>query len=665
MPKRSLTSVFQISLPWSASVPAQPISPCRKAATRVCALLALIAAGGIPLRAQQNSFTSGDGSLRISEDVPQAQPKPPTFEVADVVNQPWNNRQQIPGTPQPVKIVGSGAQGPAPMTPAAVPGDTKVTTDKGTQPLPPTKASLLSDEWKRLEALPPYKGAISTPAHQQALSSALRLLANAAGMNYMSPDDALFSEKITIHAFENPWHLIQSLEDKYNFRAEFDGSLWTFSRPSDNEIVVRTYQLRYFDLAKTKITPPNINTGLNTGSGSGMGGGSNNQSSSSSYSASSSNGTGVQGNSSTSMSNGGSIDVDTDQIVKKVEAILKMPVTGLSDIVAPEGQAAALREIPPPGYAMKVNKVAETTAAQSATNVVYIPNSNRLVVWAPRQLQDRVAQFLAAADRPQRQMMVRVVYFEVNRSRATQLGFDPTLTANLSTTISQTNTGPLNKLGSLFTTPVTNVVNTASLTQALQALQNDGAGHIKDSANLDCVNGENAHIDGGLSIPIINSTTSTASLATAQNTSSVQYINVGIQTDIFPRIVDDRDKGHEVIRLNLTIGVSAQAGSVNLNGQPYPELSTRTYALAVSVHNGETAAIGGLVESQVTTNDTGIPVLGGIPLIGWLFKGRDNTDSRSTLIAYITPYLDPGPQIEAEPVLAPEKSLVSTMTKHL
>jgi type IV pilus assembly protein PilQ len=57
----------------------------------------------------------------------------------------------------------------------------------------------------------------------------------------------------------------------------------------------------------------------------------------------------------------------------------------------------------------------------------------------------------------------------------------------------------------------------------------------------------------------------------------------------------------------------------------------------IMVNNGDTAVIGGIYEENVTTDVTKVPVLGDIPLLGYLFKRTGRSTEKTELLIFLTP----------------------------
>lgn len=66
-------------------------------------------------------------------------------------------------------------------------------------------------------------------------------------------------------------------------------------------------------------------------------------------------------------------------------------------------------------------------------------------------------------------------------------------------------------------------------------------------------------------------------------------------------------------------------------------LATRSIKTMVNVNNGDTAVIGGLIRDEETESVRKVPLLGDLPIIGWLFKGKDVTKTKLNMVVFLTP----------------------------
>ena len=82
----------------------------------------------------------------------------------------------------------------------------------------------------------------------------------------------------------------------------------------------------------------------------------------------------------------------------------------------------------------------------------------------------------------------------------------------------------------------------------------------------------------------------------------------------------------------FTVGAGEGNGSIAL-----PRIASSTIATKVLLRSGQTAVLGGLVTDTDTITETKIPFVGDIPIIGWLFKNRQHSKTKRTLIVFIRP----------------------------
>lgn len=116
----------------------------------------------------------------------------------------------------------------------------------------------------------------------------------------------------------------------------------------------------------------------------------------------------------------------------------------------------------------------------------------------------------------------------------------------------------------------------------------------------------------------------------SDQTSFKEYVEAGIQLDISPSI-----SAGNYLRLNLKLEVSAfLAGNTDPPPRTKRELDT-----AVTLPDGHTMVIGGIVEDNQRASSDKIPWLGDFPLLGWLFGTDTESDVRTNLYVFITPHI--------------------------
>ena len=116
--------------------------------------------------------------------------------------------------------------------------------------------------------------------------------------------------------------------------------------------------------------------------------------------------------------------------------------------------------------------------------------------------------------------------------------------------------------------------------------------------------------------------------------SGFAYKPIGIILKVTPQV-----NGRGVIKLNLEPEVSQQNGSTSFGGAggaSIPIIATRSAKTQVSLKDGYTMGIGGLITSSQDHGGTKVPVLGSIPVLGRLFSSKNVNDSVTNLLIFIT-----------------------------
>jgi len=121
----------------------------------------------------------------------------------------------------------------------------------------------------------------------------------------------------------------------------------------------------------------------------------------------------------------------------------------------------------------------------------------------------------------------------------------------------------------------------------------------------------------------------------------IEQRDVGLTVKVTPRISPN---GNVVLTIEEKFEDVVEPGQT-INGQDWPTVTTRKISADVSVGNGETVILGGLVKTLKGDNSSGIPILKDIPYIGkYLFGSVSVRESRSEMLVFLTPYVIETPQ---------------------
>ncbi len=162
----------------------------------------------------------------------------------------------------------------------------------------------------------------------------------------------------------------------------------------------------------------------------------------------------------------------------------------------------------------------------------------------------------------------------------------------------------------------------------LKALQTTGNLQSLAEPNLMAYNGQTASFlaGGEIPVPVVQGNS---------NAVTVTYKEFGIRLNFTPTIAGD------VIRLHLRPEVSALdfANGVTLSGFRIPALTTRYAETEVELRDGQSFAIAGLMNNTSQISKQMIPILGNIPIIGYLFQSKSDSKAQTELMVLVTPRL--------------------------
>jgi len=143
---------------------------------------------------------------------------------------------------------------------------------------------------------------------------------------------------------------------------------------------------------------------------------------------------------------------------------------------------------------------------------------------------------------------------------------------------------------------------------------------------------------------------------------TIERKDVGVTLEITPQVLDD-----DMIRLEIKQEITAIAESVAQtigSGQASvpvgPTTTKRTMETTTIAHDQQTLVIGGLVRDNLTLNERKVPLLGDIPLLGWLFRSQNRASEKLNLLVFLTPHLvrDEGDMIDLNARKAKEINLL-------
>ena len=226
-------------------------------------------------------------------------------------------------------------------------------------------------------------------------------------------------------------------------------------------------------------------------------------------------------------------------------------------------------------------------------------------------------------------------------STGTNSGISSTISNTVTTAVTSAVTGSVNNALNLTQSAqsqgqaingISAVFSSDQFRLVLSALQQLNNAKIVSNPTIVTLNNTEASINVGQQYPIpsytFNQQTGTFEV------SGFIYKDIGIILKVTPQV-----NARGFIKLTLQPEVSQNQGTTRFggaSGASIPIIGTRKAVTQVSLKDGYTMGIGGLISTNFNTAINKVPLLGDIPLIGYLFKQKNNTNTADNLVIFIT-----------------------------
>ncbi|MCB0407362.1 MAG: type II secretion system secretin GspD, partial [Bdellovibrionales bacterium] len=278
-------------------------------------------------------------------------------------------------------------------------------------------------------------------------------------------------------------------------------------------------------------------------------------------------------------------------------------------------------------------------------------NSNSLIITASRQDYEIIKGLLNKVDLAKDQVYVKVIIMEMNAETSTSYGIDYykfdensngigragfRTSSDLNSVIYPTgDKGGILGFGSGDMIDIKTQAGTfqvASLVGLINFLKSNLEGNILSTPQIMALDNEESEIEVGANVPVGRSVQATGNTTT----NSVDFKDATIKLTLTPFISPDTD--------SVRLKINQQVNEVSEQNVKAAELADSAMATTkrliktqIVVNSNDTAVLGGLMQDKVTETVSKVPVLGDIPILGWLFKGKKTEKSKLNLVMFLTP----------------------------
>ena len=290
-----------------------------------------------------------------------------------------------------------------------------------------------------------------------------------------------------------------------------------------------------------------------------------------------------------------------------------------------------------------LEKILKTMIASEASAVMADVRTNTLIFRESPEIVERMIQLVKTLDKPTRQVYIQAEIVEISSTNGTEFGLEWMAKKSNHGTQGQVQNDldlsftPANAEGENGSTaqPATGLIpfptgsalgigifNTDARV-LLKALADANDLNLLSRPRIVAMDNEEATIEVGDQIPF--------RVLNQFGVTSFEFKDATVQLVVKPHIIDSTF---------MTLEVSPKADFQNgFTPDGTPIISTRKATTNVKIKNGQTIVIGGLIRDSILKTEKKIPLLGDIPLLGYLFKKTVSNKQKTELIVFIRPII--------------------------
>lgn len=275
-------------------------------------------------------------------------------------------------------------------------------------------------------------------------------------------------------------------------------------------------------------------------------------------------------------------------------------------------------------------KIINTTDLTGRVTIVADSNTNSLIIIGDPDAVARVKTILDQLDKIPQQVVIETMIVEASLDAESKLGVEWSLkqpkafgtTGSTGTVGSNYGLQPTSGTSSGFSYTLSG----GNFSAFLNALKTDQKFQVLSTPRIFTSNNVEATINISQSVPYVTSQRTDTSGAIIFN---YAFQDVGIVLTVTPQISPSGN-----VTMAITQTANELQGYTSFNA---PIVNQREATTTVSVEDGNTIVLGGIMRKTVSTTNKKVPILGDLPLLGNLFKSTDKTDSKTELLVFLTP----------------------------
>jgi general secretion pathway protein D len=271
--------------------------------------------------------------------------------------------------------------------------------------------------------------------------------------------------------------------------------------------------------------------------------------------------------------------------------------------------------------------------ASRGPRVIANPMNNTLLIQATAQEYEGIQQLVKELDVPPRQVLIEAKIYSIDLTHA----FSSDVTAALQSLNGSTSIPTVGTLLGGFANGATNlsaammVGKSRELLGTVTLMESESNAKILSAPSVIATDSIPASVNVGTTVPTLQGSISSAIGGAV--TSAVSNTSTGITLSITARVTPSG-----IVTMIIDQQVSDPTATTTSSIQS-PSFANKSIQTQVTVQDGDTIAIGGMIQETTTTAISGVPVLDRIPVLGALFGSRSYSKERTELIIFLTPHV--------------------------
>jgi len=342
------------------------------------------------------------------------------------------------------------------------------------------------------------------------------------------------------------------------------------------------------------------------------------------------------------------VNLENADAVQLAEVLSRIPFSESAKIDTSPISTNNTQKVKSSSKSRRVTKT-EPVSQQQKTKLSIIANkeTNSLIITAKPEEFKEINRIIKELDIVREQVLIEALIIEVNAENGWGFGIDWMLGQQSGTnmfggssimgTPPDYSTSSVN--GKKLVVPLASGLQLGYLSDTsmlgfvlLNASGTDNNFNILSTPQLLTIDNQEAELNVGEEIPVASNNRISES---GTQFYTYEYKSVGIKLKITPHITNSNR-----ITLDLYQEINSVLGTTtDTNSTVPPKLGKRDIKTKVSVLDGKTIVVGGLITNNKSVQETKVPLLGDIPVLGWLFKHKTTEYKKTNLLVFITPHI--------------------------